>query len=157
MIRIFYSTAFLLSMNFGFGHDLKMAIFEIYEGKTGLEISISIDREVFLQTLKADCSETMLQNEFEDAAWEYLDSHMKIFVNDQFGSFHIEEIEYGRQNMIITGSLNVSVKEVREVRMTNTCLVDSIDGHDNIMKLNLGGRLRSFRLNEKRTATTAKY
>ncbi|MEQ9229823.1 MAG: hypothetical protein RIF46_04015, partial [Cyclobacteriaceae bacterium] len=121
-------------MNFGFGHDLKMAIFEIYEGKTGLEISISIDREVFLQTLKADCSETMLQNEFEDATWEYLDSHMKIFVNDQFGSFHIEEIEYGRQNMIITGSLNVSVKEVREVRMINTCLVDSIDGHDNIMK-----------------------
>lgn len=151
---------FLLSLNFGFGHDLRMAIFEISEGENGLELSVSIDRDGFMTTLQENCNESLIHHEFEDAVWEYLDSHMKIYVNDKLGKLDVGSIELGDQNIFINGALNVPdeiIGEIREIRMTNSCLVETIEGHDNLMKLKINDRQRSFRLNKDRISTTATY
>ena len=42
---------FLLLTFPGFSHDIKMAIFEVSQGKSGLQLDIVLDKEDFLKTL----------------------------------------------------------------------------------------------------------
>lgn len=138
-------------------HDIKMAIFEIYETDSGLAMTVSVDREDFYETLAREFPVKVKTHKIEDLAFLYLDSKTAITVNGECTSFEIHEIEFGELNIHLTGSLNLKVDDVKEIRVTNTCMIEIFEGHDNIMKLKLNDRIRSFRLNSKRTSTIAKY
>lgn len=141
---------------FGYGHDIKMAIFEIYEGESSLEMSISLDKEDFLATLSTEFHELTSEN-LELLAFQYLDSKIAININGECTTFTIDEVEFSDLNIHIRGSLNIQINEVKEVQMTNTCMIELFKDHDNIMKLKLNDRTRSFRLNQNRTSTIATY
>ncbi|MEP1035494.1 DUF6702 family protein [Ekhidna sp.] len=140
-----------------YGHDIRMAIFEIYEGDCGLVMNVSADRYYFSQTLKNEFPSRFKDEHFEQITWEYLQDKVAIEIDGNCTAFEINEIEYSEENIFIRGKLNLILDDVKEVKMTNTCMIDFIDGHDNIMKLKLNDRTRSFRLNSKRTSTTASY
>lgn len=150
-------TLLLLTLNLGFGHDIQMAIFEIYEGRDGLEMTVSIDKEDFLRTLATEFASEYSAARIGELAFEYLDSKMAVKVNGECTSFKISEIEYGNLNIHLKGSLNLNVEQVKEVSINNTCMIDLFEDHDNIIKLKLNNRSRSFRLNKDRTSTIALY
>ncbi|MEO9872872.1 DUF6702 family protein [Ekhidna sp.] len=139
-----------------YSHDIRMAIFEITENDSGLQMNISVDRYYFYESLKNEF-EDHATRDFENMAWEYLQSRVAIEVDGNCTAFEITEIEYGEENIYLKGSLNLQLEDIKEVKMTNTCMVDLVEGHDNIMKLKLNDRTRSFRLNSKRTSTIASY
>ncbi|WP_370090227.1 DUF6702 family protein [Ekhidna sp.] len=151
---ITFFIAFILA---GPVHDIKMAIFEIFETDSGLAMTVSVDREDFYETLTREFPEKVKTHKIEDLAFLYLDSKTKITVNGACTSFAIHEIEFGELNIHLTGSLNLRVDGVKEIRVTNTCMIEHYEGHDNIIKLKLNDRTRSFRLNSKRTSTVATY
>ena len=151
------SIALIILSYFGYGHDIKMAIFEIYEGNAGLEMKISIDKDDFLKTLAQEFPTTFSNNKITDHAHTYFGSHVTITVNGKCTSFKIKEVRFSETNIHLTGTLNLQVDEVREVRVTNTCMVDLYKDHDNIIKLRLNEKNRSFRLNKDRTSTVATY
>lgn len=146
-----------LTINFGFNHDIKIAVFEIYQGKSGLEMTISVDKDDFLKVLENEFTLGLTSENLGELAFDYLDSKIAIEVNGVCTSFTIHEVEFGNLNIHLKGSLNTQVTKVKEVRMTNTCMIDLFENHDNIMKLKLNDRTRSFRLNSKRTSTIATY
>ncbi|MEQ6167212.1 MULTISPECIES: DUF6702 family protein [unclassified Ekhidna] len=152
-----FSILLWLLLHFGYSHDIKMAIFEIYAGKSGLEMMVSLDREDFLSTLSQEFGSEITSENLEAHAFEYLQCKIAIQVNGECTSFTINKIKLSDFNIHLQGSLNISVSEVTEIRMTNTCMVDLIPDQDNIMKLKLNDRIRSFRLNSNRTSTTAIY
>ena len=146
-----------LTIHFGFNHDVKIAVFEISQGKSGLEMTISVDKEDFLKALATEFPSELASENLGGMAFDYLASKIAIEVNGECTSLTLHEIEFDNLNIHLRGSLNTQVCKVEEIRMTNTCLIDLFEDHDNIMKLKLNDRTRSFRLNNKRTSTVATY
>ncbi|MEL7147427.1 MAG: DUF6702 family protein, partial [Bacteroidota bacterium] len=48
-------------------------------------------------------------------------------------------------------------KPVKQIHIRNTCLIDTTEGHSNIIKCRLHGKLRAFRLNADRVTTVIEY
>ena len=144
-------------INFGFGHDIRMAIFEISESSEGLTLKISIDKNDFYASLEKEFGSTFTANKLEELSWIYLSKKLDIEINEIKVFFDSGETTIDTYNIHMTTTLNPKIDQVTEIKMTNTCLIDSIEGHDNIMKLKLNNRVRSFRLNKKRTSTIASY
>lgn len=134
-----------------------MAIFEISQNRHDLNMTVSVDKEDFLQTLLNEFPDEYSSLKLPELALEYLKSKVYINVNGECASFEIEEVKYGDLNILIKGSLNLSVEHVKEVTIRNTCMIDLFEGHDNIIKLKLNDLNRSFRLNQDRVSTVAKY
>ena len=151
--------SFILLFTFfiGYAHDIRMAVFEIIKVEKGLEMHVSVDRYDFFQTLESEYPAAFDTENLEQITLDYLQSKVAIEIDGKCSDFEIEEIEYYKQNILIKGSLNLDIDEINEVKMTNTCMIDSIEGHDNIMKLKLNDRTRSFRLNSERTSSIASY
>ncbi|MEO9482531.1 MAG: DUF6702 family protein [Ekhidna sp.] len=147
----------MLVLHLGYSHDIKMAIFEISENESGLIISASLDKEDFLKTLAATFPAEFPKGDIMGLAFEYLNDKLAININGACTSLVINEIEFGRLNIHLKGSLKVGATKIREVEVRNTCMIDLFEGHDNIIKLKLNNRSRSFRLNKNRTSTTAFY
>lgn len=147
----------LLSAHFSYCHDIRMAVFEIYDGPSGIEMQISADRHNFIQTLKAEFSDSFCEEMLGQITTEYLQSRLAIEIDGNCTTFEVFGIEYSDENIFIKGTLNLNLKTIQEVKMINTFMIDIIKGHDNIMKLKLNDRSRSFRLNSKRTSTVAFY
>ena len=143
-------------VNFGFGHDIRMAIFEISERNEGLTLKVSMDKDDFYASLEKEFSSLSADN-IEELSWIYLTKNLDIEVNETRVLFKTGEITFDTYNIHLTTTLNPKISRITKVKMTNTCLIDSIEGHDNIMKLKLNSRVRSFRLNKKRTSTIASY
>lgn len=148
---------FALAFYGSFSHDIRMAVFEIYAGSDGLEMRVSADRYNFIQTLKTEFPHSFCADQMEQISMQYLESKLTIEIDGECSSFEITSIQYSDENIFIKGSLNLKLNEVRQVKMTNTCMIDLLPGHDNIMKLKLNDRIRSFRLNSKRISTVALY
>ncbi|MEP0984643.1 DUF6702 family protein [Ekhidna sp.] len=156
-MRKLISILLLSSFYFGFGHDIKMAMFEIYEGKSGLEMTVTVDKEDFYSALSEEFPTKIQEHEIRDLAFEYLESRVSIKVNGACTSFSIHEIESGDLNIHLKGSLNLEVDNVQKVTISNTCMIDLFEDHDNIVKLRLNDRNRSFRMHRNRTSTEAIY
>ena len=149
---------FLIVTNSGYAHDIKMAVFEIVQNEHGFQMSITLDKEDFLRTLSSlyGAGPDNLRG-LQGRVWQYFDSHLMITINDQCTSLTINTIQHGKENIVLNCSLNLPVGRVEEVRIENYCMIDQIDKHENIMRLKLSDRDRSFRLNRDRVSTTAKY
>ncbi len=148
----------LFASAFGYGHDIKMAVFEVSRNEQGLQMTISVDKDNFLEILSIQYA--VSRHELENLkkwAWQYIDSHLLLTVNNTCTSFIIDTFEYGEQNIVITGKLDFVTDQIQEVQIENYCLVDVFTDHENIMKLKLNGSERSFRLNKDRTATMVEY
>ena len=146
---------FLLLTGPGFSHDIKLAIFEMSQGKEGLQLNIVVDKEDFLRTLSSNYGDKRYDLPY--LASQYFDSHLIIRVNDQCATFTIATVEQNRYNIVLAGSLNMTVDWIEEVQVENYCMIDEIDRHENIVRLKLNNSERSFRLNRHRVITGAKY
>lgn len=141
----------------GYCHDIRMAIFEVFEGDAGLEMTVSLDRNCFTQIIQKECLTAYNSEDFKLLTSEYLRSKVLIEIDSRCTSFEVFQIEFSEENIFVKGSLNLKTEKIKEVKLTNTCMIDFIEDHDNIMKLKLNDRTRSFRLNSKRTTTVASY
>ena len=149
---------FLLLTSPGFSHDIKMAIFEVSQGKSGLQLDIVLDKEDFLKTLSSNYGDNRYDpKDLQYLASQYFDSHLIIRINDQCTKFTVAAMEQNRYTITLSGSLNMKVDGVEKVQIENYCMIDEIDRHENIVRLKLNNSDRSFRLNSHRVLTAANY
>lgn len=139
------------------GHDIKMAIFNIYQNNLGLMVDITIDKEDFFKVAINKNPKDMDSDMLENIACGYFDSNLAVSVNGQCTNFSIDTIVVEGMVIHFSGSLGKVDAEIKEVNITNTCLIDDFSSHDNIVKLSLNDRKRSFRLNQDRTTTSVYY
>lgn len=138
-------------------HDIKLAVFEIQESEAGLALSVTIDREDFFKELAPEIQKQSPNVNFYALATSYFNDHVRISVDGNNAKFRVLKMEYSDEMAHISGTLNLPNSKVGEVKMSNTCLVSTFSQHENIMKLKLNGRVRSFRLTKEHTATVATY
>ncbi len=130
-----------------------MARFRVEEQGSNYQFRVSFDRVDILEAIYANPSQ---ETEVIDKIEDYVQSRVSYSFDGQPASFDFESIEYTADMIILRGFLDAPLN-VEEINVSNTCLVDDIDGHLNIMEFFLNDNKRYFRLHEGRTKTTVSY
>jgi len=139
------------------GHDFKLAIFEIYQEGTAIKLNITLDKEDFFKAVYEDAAFQAAEKLIEGKACGYFDENLTITIDKHCTNFSITSIQVDEMNIRFSGFLGKESGSIKEINIINTCLVEDFSNHDNIMKLKINGKSRSFRLNQQRTSTTAIY
>lgn len=139
----------------GYGHDLKLAIFEISETDRGYEMFVSADRLFLLECIHSAYPSS--NDSYENLLLDYLQCTVGVYINGEHAAFKLKEVEYGNDNIVLLVQLTTQLQHISEIQLQNSFMTERIDGHENIMKLRINDRMRSFRLNKSRTTTIANY
>ena len=135
-------------------HDIKMARFRVEKQTSGYEISVAFDR---VDILEAVYSQPVERVEVIEQIEAYVKPRVTYRIDGRAIPYQFESIEYTKENIILTGTIKVPIGRVDEIEVENTCLIQEIDGHLNIMEFFMNDNKRYFRLHEGRTKTTVTY
>ncbi len=135
-------------------HDLRMARFNISESENGYTLDINFDRADFLKTIYAT---DQYQSDVLEQAKIYIRQNLQYVFDGDSVSFELDSIQYTEENIFLTGMLMTARRNISEIQVANTCLIEDVEGHLNIMEFFLNGKKRFFRLDENRITTTIKY
>lgn len=155
--------AFLIFISFQVhAHDLKTAIFQIYAIEHTCFISIKIDRYDLEQALLKDCTLSNLDSshvQVDSLVINYLNDRLSIEFENQNAVLNYYELIFEDEYVTINGEFvgMIYYSDASLIVVKNTCLIDAIDGHENIIQLSLNNKKRSFRLNQDRQKTYIKY
>jgi len=142
----------LLFTNLVYGHDIRMAIFEISEGENGYALEISFDKEDLFKSL----SIALGAGETEELIKDYLEGNFQVVFNGKCITPKIEGIKYEEEYIRVACAIPSMLNKVETIDVYNTCLLDN-EGHMNIIKSKLYGRTRTFRMTNERTSTIIDY
>lgn len=158
MTRVLLITLFLQLTTVGYGHDIRLAIFELSQSKNSndLQLSISFDKEDLKNSIRHQYTAAS-EDDFNKKLVEYLNENFKLTINDQCLTLTVGSIEEENDFIRLKAEINEPVESVSKIRVFNTCLIDYTEGHSNIFKCKLNGKLRSFRLTESRISTEFEY
>lgn len=135
-------------------HDLRVARFRITATTTGYDFDINFDRE---DILKEIYSTQKYEPEVIDQISKYIKSNVSIIIDGEEVAYALKEIEYTEENILLKGKLISGLREIKKIEVKNTCLIERIDGHLNIMEFFLNDKERFFRLDKDRIRTTVTY
>ena len=158
-MKYFILIVLLVANSFGYGHDIRMAIFEISKQDNGYILEVSMDRDDFEKSIFSTyptykkTKESQVKEQF---IADYLQSNFQLHINSRCQEMSVKSIDYDDENIRIVLALTYKGK-VKQVEVLNTCLIDYTPGHRNIFKANLNDRVRTFNLNEKRISTSFVY
>lgn len=135
-------------------HDLRVARFRITATSTGYDFDVNFDREDILNEIY---STQKYESKVIDQIAKYIKSNVSIIIDEKEVAYELTEIEYTEENILLKGKLISGLREIKNIEVKNTCLINRIDGHLNIMEFFLNDKERFFRLDKDRIRTTVTY
>lgn len=153
-------TLLLLQRSTGSAHDLKLGFFQCYEEDQQFYLQVKLDREhLFAAIQEAGLSPNSQAADFKKAIFDYVSDHVSLSLNHQLAQLHFFLIEYDEEHIHLKAKIkDIDIHSpIQNIEVSNTCLVNEIDGHENIIQFDLNNRRRSFRLNKSRVQTTFNY
>ena len=156
IVKKIASILFLLTISIQgiLSHELLIARFDITSTVAGYDLSIRLDRDNIFKTLEQECD---LQVSLEEKLTNYIYDHFLLNMDGSDIDYDLWEIHYDEDFITITGQLIAKNPDFQELVVLNTCMIDTIDRHSNIVSVHHQGRRRSFRLDKNRKETTIKY
>ncbi|GEM_PF-2165096 len=147
----------LMIVNFGYGHDLRMAIFEISQANGYYVIDITFDKNNIRESLITSFGRVSYQEEYlQQSIKDYLAGNFKIIINGECISPEIKGLTFDEEHLRIHAVLPVNFHHISTIEVFNTCLLEN-RGHMNIVKSNFNGQVRTFRLTKDRVSTIIDY
>ena len=142
-------------------HDIRIAIYELSESddKDHLILNASVDAEDLEKSLRSTYKEYQQASSAEKEQWMiiYFSKHLQFNIGGQFVQMKGFSFRYEEGFVKVNAVLPYTSRPIRQINVVNTCLIDYTEGHSNIIKCKLHGKLRSFRLTEDRTSTLIEY
>lgn len=137
------------SSSFASAHDIRAAYFEISKKSDSYSLLVRFDRDDILRELGAF-------GDLNQAFAQYISGHLSLLFDGEQVDWVVNEVQI--QDLFILVECEIPYdSEVKTINVWNTSLIDSIEGHDNVMVLKLHEKNRSFRLNKKRQKTVIRY
>ncbi|MEO1049273.1 MAG: DUF6702 family protein [Bacteroidota bacterium] len=160
MIR--YSTILILFLasHIGYGHDIRMAVFEISKDDLGYRLEISLDRSDIMRCLSPSSKHSSSKEDIEASIIGYIQQNFQLVINEDHCLENLPNpsFSYTRDMVRISVQLPMErVNSIETIRVFNTCFIEHIEGHLNIVRANLNGRYRSFKLSSDRVSTVIDY
>ena len=150
----------IISLWFGgsFGHGLNVSTVELTEEEGQFILSFNLSKADLYTSVVTAYPELINQNleVIKSRFSDYIKSNFSVKINDDCQDIDISQIEESVAFIKITGNVSFTGK-VELIDVYNHCLVDYNDEHQNIFRVNLNGKLRTFRLTAERLSTQIKY
>ena len=146
--------------HFGYSHDMKMAMFEIFKSDVGYGLDMSFDKLDFEKSLITSFPEMSgLKDSEARAAYiiHYIESNLQMDFNGVCITPEVQSIVYEEEYVRVYAMLPLQLDDIHTINIFNTCLIDYNEGHMNIIKVRLNGAVRTFRLSAERIRTTVEY
>lgn len=133
----------------GKAHDLKLAFFEVWVEEGTTNYQIRADRLKVIEALDYKLSNESLAN--------YL--NQVFIVKSANGQSSVQVINYDLTEDYITIRGYISRVDLitKELQIQNRFLMSDDPNHENILRLNLNGRTRSFRFKAERKEISIQY
>ena len=134
-------------------HELNMAIFEIIREDSGYTLNINFDRRNLEKSLVTTYPE--LINAHHEISWrmhiqEYLAANFQLMINEQCTEIDIHAIDYEQDYIRINANVSFPEVQIQTIGVFNTCLIDYNKAHSNLIRTNIFGKVRAFRLDKDR-------
>jgi len=141
----------LLLQPCNFVHDIAMAVFNIELNDKLLTLNIKLDKEDLEGLLSVDTENEIDLTHEVSLVQEYVDKNFYLLTNDLKVNFRVESIS---KNDYFYHVKMISINQFEEVissfQLKNTCLVETVNGHSNIINFKLNEQSRSFRMHKGR-------
>jgi len=148
----------LLLQPFNFVHDVALATFNIQQEDKFLILNIKLDKEDLENILQTGATKTADLTKETKLLQQYVNQHFYLLVNDQKVNFQVELISQNDYFYHIQLSSNNEFEEfIRNVQLKNTCLIETVQGHSNIVNFNINEKSRSFRMHKDRKRIEVQY
>ncbi len=135
----------------------KMAIFDLTEPQEGnFHLKAVFNRRNLLQTLQGQYGE-VIEDSLSAPLTEYLAEHVTFSFDDEPVTLEWQEARTGEQFVSIEAKIRTAVQKPYRIRITNTCLIQDITQHANLIRLYLHQNKRIFRLDASRKSTVVQY
>lgn len=151
MIKLTAIVILTLGLNvFGFSHNIRAAYFEISKAEQKYLLNVRFDRQDLLKELGAF-------SQLDEAVNKYLEDHFSLQFDEKSVEFVVNEVTMDDLYIKWSGGIAYPPQEFRRIKVWNTCLIDTIKGHSNLIVTKLYGRSRTFRLSSERLSTVIDY
>lgn len=135
-------------------HDVKMAMFNFMEIGEGIVLEIVFDKEDLLdKTLNIYSNDIFL----EDKVIEYVTNNFNSNINNQLIQWEFCRVKSNGNTISITSNPILLTYKVETIIVNNTCLINTVKDHLNLINLSINNKKRSFRMDVDRISISAKY
>ena len=140
-------TVLLLIAHTASAHDLALAIYTITKEKNTLKITIEIDKEDLENAVQTD----------KISIKKYLKRNTAWAINGKSKRLKINQIHLDDELYRIECTVKKKPKNIQNIQVENTILIDTVEKHSNILTFNLNDTERTFRLHKDRVETFFEY
>ena len=88
---------------------------------------------------------------------QYVRKHFYLKFNGEFSVIRFSGITEEKDFISIEATLHEITGSIKKIDVLNTCLVNEIEGHSNLIQVALFGKKRYFRLDKDRIKTLIEY
>ncbi len=127
-------------------HDVPIAFYNIKVNEDVVSLEIQFDKED-TEFVVSDFFNTDFNNELLS---EYFKEHSIWYLNNQEHELEICSFGSDREHYYIKGEFSSFFDELKMMEIINTCLVDKIQNHSNVIQIEYGENFRGFRMTRKR-------
>lgn len=132
-------------------HDAAIAMFKIYEDNAETKLYVSIDANDLTKEIGFSVTEIDVE-----ILHKYLKQNFSISLDENIVKYTIDEFQLEMDHFKIIASLNGMPKHFQNLQIFNTCLA-SVEGHSNIIQVDLDGKSKDFRMHKGRSKINIEY
>lgn len=133
-------------------HDVPVAFFNISQSSDELKVLIEFHK-ADLKKLVEHCPEA---TDFDGQVQDYLNTHFTMYANDQLINWQYESSNQDHYHYNIS-FVSPFKEEITKVVIKNTCLIDKVLGHTNVIKADLNDTFRGFKMDQDRKSISFEY
>ncbi len=141
-------------------HEIPLATYDLQLKNNELELVMVFDQGDFEKALLFDFNRKSLPYYHfrrNNLVKKYLKRHLKWTINDQEASVSFQKITLEDHHYEIKAVFSDFGDAVQKIGIYNSCLVDVIEDHSNLIYAHLNGKTRGFRLHKDRMTTFINY
>jgi len=133
-----------------YAHDIPVADFIFAQKGTILQLKITLDKADFEKACNEGQEQCMEQEDKENLMKDYLRSHLTVKVNERWLPIQFQSIGMDKHHRTIKASFTPIKERIQSVYIHNTCLIEEIEGHSNVITAHINDKMRGFRMDKKR-------
>ncbi len=139
-------------------HDIPVADFIFSQKGSTLQLDITLEKADFEQAYTHKGQEICTEQEDkENLMKDYLRSHLTVKVNGQWLPIQFQSIGGDKHHRTIKASFAPIEKAIQSIYIYNTCLIEEVVGHSNVITAHINDKMRGFRMDKKRVFIDVEY
>ncbi|MEM8900484.1 MAG: DUF6702 family protein [Bacteroidota bacterium] len=127
--------------------DKPLATFDLWVEEESIFMEVKFDK----RDLELAINETYDEAFCQEMAEKYLISHSQWLVDEEKMDIQVFHFKVEHNSCYLKAKLNLRRKEIQSLEIRNTCLVNQIVNHSNIVFVHHLGKDRAFRLSKRKT------